>query len=165
MYLLLCELSFNYFYIFKDNNMTFDKEKILHYCNHVSKNTLMQTLNIKYTDAGEDFLVATMPVNPSVHQPMGLLHGGASVALAESVGSAASMIYINSELSEVRGIEISANHLKAKRDGIVTATAKILHKGRSIHLWEIRITDENNNLISLCKLTNMVLPKRKSEDK
>ncbi|MFV8323505.1 MULTISPECIES: PaaI family thioesterase [unclassified Flavobacterium] len=144
--------------------MTFDKEKILHYCNHVSKNTLMQTLNIKYTDAGEDFLVATMPVNPSVHQPMGLLHGGASVALAESVGSAASMIYINSELSEVRGIEISANHLKAKRDGIVTATAKILHKGRSIHLWEIRITDENNNLISLCKLTNMVLPKRKSGD-
>ncbi|MBG6185689.1 PaaI family thioesterase [Flavobacterium sp. CAN_S2] len=145
--------------------MTFDKEKILHYCNHVSKNTLMETLNIKYTDAGEDFLVATMPVNPSVHQPMGLLHGGASVALAESVGSAASMIYVNSEVSEVRGIEISANHLKAKRDGIVTATAKIVHKGRSIHLWEIRITDENNNLISLCKLTNMVLPKRKSENK
>ena len=164
MYLLLCDLSFNYFYIFKDKNMTFDKEKILHYCNHVSKNTLMETLNIKYTDAGEDFLVATMPVNPSVHQPMGLLHGGASVALAESVGSAASMIYVNSELSEVRGIEISANHLKAKRDGIVTATAKIVHKGRSIHLWEIRITDENNNLISLCKLTNMVLPKRKSEN-
>ena len=124
----------------------------------------METLNIKYTDAGEDFLVATMPVNPSVHQPMGLLHGGASVALAESVGSAASMIYVNSELSEVRGLEISANHLKAKRDGIVTATAKIVHKGRSIHLWEIRIKDENNNLISLCKLTNMVLPKRKSEN-
>ena len=144
--------------------MTFDKEKILQFCNQVSENTLMRTLNITYTDAGEDFLVATMPVNPSVHQPMGLLHGGASVALAESVGSAASMIYINSELSEVRGIEISANHLKAKRDGIVTATAKILHKGRSIHLWEIRITDENNNLISLCKLTNMVLPKRKSGD-
>lgn len=145
--------------------MTFDKEKILQYCNHVSKNTLMQTLNIEYTDAGEDFLVATMPVNPSVHQPMGLLHGGASVALAESVGSAASMLYVNSELSEVRGIEISANHLKAKRNGIVTATARIVHKGRSIHLWEIRITDENNNLISLCKLTNMILPKRKSEDK
>ncbi|RTY73514.1 PaaI family thioesterase [Flavobacterium sp. GSP27] len=145
--------------------MTFDKEKILQYCNHISKNTLMQTLNIEYTDAGEDFLVATMPVNPSVHQPMGLLHGGASVALAESVGSAASMLYVNSELSEVRGIEISANHLKAKRDGIVTATARIVHKGRSIHLWEIRITDENNTLISLCKLTNMILPKRKSENK
>lgn len=145
--------------------MTFDREKILQYCNEVSKNTLMQTLNIEYTDAGEDFLVATMPVNPSVHQPMGLLHGGASVALAESVGSAASMIYVNSELSEVRGIEISANHLKAKRDGIVTATARIIHKGSSIHLWEIRITDEKNNLISLCKLTNMILPKRKREVK
>ncbi|MFV8354615.1 PaaI family thioesterase [Flavobacterium sp. XS1P32] len=145
--------------------MTFDKEKILQYCNHVSKNTLMQTLNIEYTDAGEDFLVATMPVNPSVHQPMGLLHGGATVALAESVGSAASMLFVNSDVSEVRGIEIAANHLKAKRDGIVTATAKIVHKGRSIHLWEIRITDERNNLISLCKLTNMILPKRKSEDK
>lgn len=145
--------------------MTFDKEKILQYCNKISENTLMRTLNIVYTDAGEDYLVATMPVNPSVHQPMGLLHGGASVALAESVGSAASMLFVNSRLSEVRGIEISANHLKAKRDGIVTATARIVHKGRSIHLWEIRITDEKDNLISLCKLTNMVLPKRKSEDK
>ncbi|MBP6180781.1 PaaI family thioesterase [Flavobacterium sp.] len=145
--------------------MTFDKEKILQYCNKISENTLMRTLNIVYTDAGEDYLVATMPVNPSVHQPMGLLHGGASVALAESVGSAASMLFVNSQVSEVRGIEISANHLKAKRDGIVTATARIVHKGRSIHLWEIRITDEKDNLISLCKLTNMVLPKRKSEDK
>jgi uncharacterized protein (TIGR00369 family) len=68
---------------------------------------------------------------------------------------------VNAEHSEVRGIEISANHLKAKRDGIVTATAKIIHKGSSIHLWEIRITDEKNVLISLCKLTTMVLPKRK----
>ena len=145
--------------------MTFDKEKILNYCNFISENTLMRTLNITYTDAGEDFLVATMPVTPAVHQPVGLLHGGASVALAESVGSAASMLFVNPEVSEVRGIEISANHLKAKRNGIVTATAKIVHKGRSIHLWEIRITDESNNLISLCKLTNMILPKRKSEDK
>lgn len=144
--------------------MTFDKDKIVKYCNEISKNTLMQTLKIEFVDAGEDYLVATMPVNPSVHQPMGLLHGGASVALAESVGSAASMLFVNSELSEVRGIEISANHLKAKRDGIVTATARILHKGRSIHLWEIRITDENDSLISLCKLTNMVIPKRKSQD-
>lgn len=121
----------------------------------------METLKIEFIDAGEDFLVATMPVNSGVHQPMGLLHGGASVALAESVGSAASMLFVNPELSEIRGIEISANHLKAKREGIVTGTARIVHKGRSIHLWEIRITDEENKLISLCKLTNMVLPKRK----
>lgn len=143
--------------------MSFDKEKMLNLCNEWSKNTLMQTLEIEYTDAGEDFLVATMPVNESVHQPMGLLHGGATVSLAESVGSAASMLFVNPELSEVRGIEISANHLKSKRNGIVTATAKIVHKGSSIHLWEIKITDENNNLISLCKLTNMILPKRKKE--
>jgi uncharacterized protein (TIGR00369 family) len=145
--------------------MTFDKDKILHYCNEISKNTLMETLNIKYVDAGKDYLVATMPVNPSVHQPMGLLHGGATVALAESVGSAASMLFINPELSEVRGIEISANHLKSKREGIVTATARIVHKGRSIHLWEIKIVDEKDSLISLCKLTTMVLPKRKTEQK
>jgi uncharacterized protein (TIGR00369 family) len=144
--------------------MTFDKEKVLEFCNQFSKNTLMQTLNIEFIDAGKDFLVATMPVNSNVHQPMGLLHGGATVALAESVGSAASFLFINPEISEVRGIEISANHLKAKREGIVTGTARIVHKGRSIHLWEIRITDENDTLISLCKLTNMVLPKRKTEN-
>jgi uncharacterized protein (TIGR00369 family) len=143
--------------------MTFDKQKILDYCNSFANTTLMGTLNIDYVDAGEDFLVATMPVNPSVHQPMGLLHGGATVALAESVGSAASMLFVNSDLFEVRGIEIAANHLKSKRNGIVTATAKIVHKGKSIHLWEIRIVDENGSLISLCKLTNMVLPKRKIE--
>ena len=140
--------------------MSFDKERILKLCNDWCKNTLMETLDIKYVDAGEDFLVATMPVNSRVHQPMGLLHGGASVALAESVGSAASMLYVNPERQEVRGIEIAANHLRSKREGMVTATAKIIHKGASIHLWEIRIVDENEKLISLCKLTNMVLPKR-----
>lgn len=138
----------------------FDKDKILQLCNDWSKNTLMETLAIEYIDAGEDFLTAKMPVNPRVHQPMGLLHGGASVALAESVGSAASIMFVNPEKSEVRGIEISANHLKAKRDGTVFCTAKIVHKGRSIHLWEIRITDENDNLVCLCKLTNMILPRK-----
>ena len=139
----------------------FDKERVLQLCNKLSQNTLMETLEIEYIDAGEDFLMAKMPVNPRVHQPMGLLHGGASVALAESVGSAASIMFINPELQEVRGIEISANHLKAKREGIVYGTAKIIHKGRSLHLWEIRIEDEEGNLISLCKLSNMVLSRKK----
>lgn len=139
--------------------MTFDKDKILEFCNTFSKNTLMETLNIEYVDAGADFLVAKMPVNSSVHQPMGLLHGGASVALAESVGSAASHFFIDSKTQEVRGIEISANHLKSIREGVVFGTARIIHKGKSIHLWEIKITDEAGNLISLCKLTNMVLTK------
>lgn len=140
--------------------MTFDREKMLHLCNEWSKNTLMETLEIEYIDAGEDFLTATMPVNSRVHQPMGLLHGGASVALAESVGSAASIMFVNPEKSEVRGIEISANHLKSKKEGVVTATARIVHKGASIHLWEIKIVDENQKLISLCKLTNMILPRK-----
>jgi 1,4-dihydroxy-2-naphthoyl-CoA hydrolase len=141
--------------------MTFDKEKVIAMCNQFTKNTLMETLEIEYIDAGEDFLTAKMPVNPNVHQPMGLLHGGATVALAESVGSAASAMFINRQEEEVRGIEISANHLRSKREGTVFGTAKIIHKGRTLHLWEIKITDEENNLISICKLTNMVLPRKK----
>lgn len=140
--------------------MELSKSEILALCNKMSQNTLMQTLQIEYIDVGEDFLVAKMPVNPSVHQPMGLLHGGATVALAESVGSAASVIFIDQKKQEVRGIEISANHLKSKREGEVYATAKIIHKGQTTHLWEIKIVDEDNNLISICKLTNIVLPKR-----
>lgn len=141
--------------------MSFDRDKVLQICNQFAKNTLMETLEMEFTDAGEGFLQATMPVNPRVHQPMGLLHGGATVALAETVGSAASMMFVNPNEEEVRGIEISANHLKSKREGIVTGTARIIHKGRSIHLWEIKITDEEGNLISLCKLTNMVIPRKK----
>lgn len=138
----------------------FDKEKVIALCNEMSINTLMSTLEIQFIDAGEDFLTAKMPVNPRVHQPMGLLHGGASVALAESVGSAASMLYVNPEKQEVRGIEISANHLRSKREGMIYGTARIVHKGRSIHLWEIKIVDEDDKLISLCKLSNMILPRR-----
>ena len=138
--------------------MSFDKEEMLRICNKMCENTLMQTLKIEYIDAGLDFLVAKMPVNSGVHQPMGLLHGGATVALAESVGSAASVLFIDRNSQEIRGIEISANHLKSISEGEVFATAKIIHKGKSIHLWEIRIVDENNKLISICKLTNIVLP-------
>lgn len=141
--------------------MSFDKDTIINMCNKFCKNTLMSNLEIEFIDAGEGYLKAKMPVNSRVHQPMGLLHGGASVALAESVGSAASLMFVNTNHSEVRGIEISANHVKSKRNGTVFGTARIIHKGSSIHLWEIKITDENDKLISLCKLTNMVLPKRK----
>ncbi|MEN8125729.1 MAG: PaaI family thioesterase [Bacteroidota bacterium] len=137
-----------------------DKNIILSKLNLASKNTLMETLDIQYIDIGNDFLVATMPVNERVYQPLGLLHGGATVALAESVGSAASHIFLNDNKFEVRGIEISANHLKSKKDGIVTATAKYIHKGKTTHLWEIKITDENGALISVCKLTNIILPKK-----
>ena len=136
-----------------------DKEK-LELLNSMTKNTLMETLDIRYTEVGSDYLVATMPVNEKVHQPMGLLHGGASVAFAESVGSPASLLFVDPEKYEVRGIEISANHLRTKRKGLLTATARILHKGTMTHLWEIRIVDEKENLISLCKLTNIIIPRK-----
>ncbi len=137
------------------------KAEKLSVANAVTKNTLMQTLGIVYTDIGADFLEAKMKVVPAVHQPMGLLHGGASVALAESVGSAASHMFIDNENFMVKGIEITANHLKSKRDGEVTARATILHKGKTTHLWKIEIKDENDQLVSFCKLTNIVLPKTK----
>lgn len=143
------------------NKKEFNKEEILKMYAEVSKNTLMETLEIEYIDAGPDFLVAKMPVNPRVHQPMGLLHGGASVALAESLGSGASLMLIDPKTQEIRGIEISANHVKSKRAGHVFGTARLLHRGRTVHLWEIRITDENDVLISICKITNIVIDKTK----
>jgi 1,4-dihydroxy-2-naphthoyl-CoA hydrolase len=137
------------------------KEEKLKTVNGVVKNTLMETLGIVYTDIGPDFLEAKMKVVPQVHQPMGLLHGGASVALAESVGSAASHMFVDNENFIVKGIEITANHLKSKKEGEVTAVATILHKGKTTHLWKIEIKDEKGQLISFCKLTNIVLPKTK----
>ncbi|MEX0314769.1 MAG: PaaI family thioesterase [Allomuricauda sp.] len=139
--------------------MNMDKEKILSVCNSISKNTLMETLDIDYVDAGEDFLIARMPVTSKVHQPDGVLHGGATVALAESVGSAAAHIFLDTNNFYVRGIEIAANHVKGVKEGYVLAKATILHKGRTTQLWEIRITNEAGELISNCKLTTIALPK------
>ncbi len=127
------------------------------FVNNASKNTLMDTLGIQFIEASADKVVATMPVSAKVHQPDGILHGGASVALAETVGSFAAALSINRETHSVRGIEISANHLKSIRKGLVTATAIALHRGRTTQLWEIRIVDEEDNLISLCKLSTMVI--------
>ena len=137
-----------------------NKEAILNRFNTMCKNTLMETLAINYIDVGEDFLVAKMPVNSTVHQPYGILHGGATAALAESVGSVASSYFIDHEKFIVKGIELSANHLKSVKEGFVIATAKIIHRGRTTHLWEIRIVNENNELVSLCKLTNIILEKK-----
>tara|TARA_R110000868_G_scaffold69305_1_gene204242 strand:+ start:131 stop:577 length:447 start_codon:yes stop_codon:yes gene_type:complete len=144
---------------FTKKRMNDHKEKILKICNETSKNTLMETLDIEYIDVGEDFLLAKMPVTPKVHQPDGVLHGGATAALAESVGSAASYIFLDGNKYFVRGIEISANHVKSIKEGFVYARAILLHKGRTTQLWEIKITNEANQLISLCKLTTIALPR------
>lgn len=136
------------------------KEKILKVCNESSKNTMMETLQIEYIDVGEDYLVGKMPVNSKVHQPDGVLHGGAMVALAESIGSTASYIFLDGKNFFVRGIEIAANHVKSVRDGEVFARATILHKGRTTQLWDIKITDAEDNLVSVCKLTTIALPRK-----
>jgi uncharacterized protein (TIGR00369 family) len=136
------------------------KEKILKVCNEICNGTLMETLDISFIDVGENFLVAKMPVTPKVYQPDGVLHGGASVALAESVGSAASYIFLDGNEFYVRGIEIAANHVKSIKDGFVYAKATIIHKGRTTQLWEIKITNEANELISNCKLTTIALPRK-----
>lgn len=127
--------------------------------NSMLANTLMETLDITFTDMGDDYLTASMPVNSRVHQPMGLLHGGATVALAETVASSAAHFLLDDRSKEVRGIEIAANHLKSKKDGQVTATARPIHKGRTTQLWEVRVTDEQGNLVSLCKMTCIILSK------
>ncbi|MCW8982330.1 MULTISPECIES: PaaI family thioesterase [Altibacter] len=133
------------------------KQDILDQCNDLCKNNLLETLQIEFIDVTEDTIVARMPVTPRVHQPDGILHGGASVALAESVGSAGSFVFLGSKEIQVRGIEISANHVKSVRDGFVYATAKILHKGRTTQLWQIPITNDKNELISMVKLTTLTL--------
>lgn len=136
------------------------KEKILAVCNKACENTLMETLEIEFTDVGENFLVARMPVNSRVHQPDGVLHGGATVALAESVASAATYVFLDAREYEVRGIEVSANHVRGIAEGHVFARAQLLHKGRTTQLWEIRVTDPGDRLISQCKLTTIALPRK-----
>lgn len=137
-----------------------DKEKTLQVLNDMNENTLMQTLEIEFVDVGDDFITAKMPVNSRVHQPYGILHGGATAALAETVGSCASAFFIDRKTKIVKGIALSINHIKSVKEGFVYGIAKPIHKGRTTHLWEIKIVDEEENLISICKLTNIVLDKK-----
>ncbi|RFN58484.1 hotdog fold thioesterase [Marixanthomonas ophiurae] len=137
--------------------MKYTKEEVLAGCKKMCQNTLMETLEIEFIDVTEDTLIAKMPVTPKVHQPDGVLHGGASVALAESVGSAAAFIFMDAEKVSIRGIEIAANHVKSVREGFVYAHAKVLHQGRTTQLWQIKIVNENDQLVSLVKLTTLTL--------
>lgn len=141
--------------------MKYTKEEILAGCANMCKNTMMETLEIEFIDVGDDFLIAKMPVTPKVHQPDGVLHGGAMVALAESVGSAASFIFLDGEHFYIRGIEISANHVKSIASGEVFAKAEFLHKGKTTQVWDIKIRDIDENLISAVKLTTIAIPKNK----
>ena len=135
------------------------KKTLEHINNHVFKNTLMTTLGIKVVEIGVDYVVATMPVDSKVYQPDGLLHGGATVALAETVGSLSSHVFVDLEKYYVKGLEISANHLKSVTKGVVKATSRPIHRGKTTHLWEIKVENEQGELISLVKMTAIVLPK------
>lgn len=140
--------------------MQISKEELLQKANAASKNTLMETLEIEIIDFTDDTLTARMPVTSRVHQPDGVLHGGATAALAESVGSFASHIFTNTDEFFVRGLEITANHLKSVKSGFIFAKASFLHRGRTTQLLDIRVTDADENLISICRLSTITLPKK-----
>ncbi len=137
-----------------------EKNQLLEMMNGSKQDSLMKTLDFEFVDAGDDFLIARMPVTPKVHQPDGVLHGGATFALAESVGSAAAYLFNKSKSPMVRGIEMSGNHLKGISEGYVYARAQALHNGRTTQVWEIKVTNDDGDLISSCKLTTITLPKK-----
>lgn len=124
--------------------------------NALSAGTAIERLGIRFTEVGASHLSATMPVDAGTRQPYGLLHGGASVLLAETVGSSAGMLCVEDDQACV-GIEINANHLRGVREGSVTGTARPLHLGRSIQVWEIRIEDERQRLVCISRLTLAVV--------
>jgi 1,4-dihydroxy-2-naphthoyl-CoA hydrolase len=129
----------------------------LNFINEISKNTLSDHIGIEIIEVGEDFIKATMPVDHRTMQPMGLLHGGASVVLSESLGSIASILAAGSfgEYSAV-GVEINANHLKSAKSGLVTGICKPIKIGNSIHVWNTEIFNENGDLLCTSRLTTMV---------
>lgn len=128
--------------------------------NASSKSTLMQVLDIRFVAAGDDWLSASMPVDQRTRQPFGLLHGGASVALAETVGSTAALLTLDPSRELAVGLDINANHLRGVREGSVTATARALHIGRSTQVWEVRIVDDGDALACISRLTMAVVPRR-----
>ena len=126
--------------------------------NRLSRGTLIEHLGIVFTAAGDDWLQATMPVDERTRQPYGLLHGGASVVLAETLGSSAGNLCVDTASQVCVGLEINANHLRAARSGVVTGTARALHVGRTTQVWEIRIENEAGNPVCISRLTLAVVP-------
>lgn len=128
--------------------------------NGMTANTLMAHLDIEFTDLGSNYVTAKMPVDHRHHQPLGLLHGGASVALAETLGSVAAHACIDNDKQYCVGLEINANHIRAVKSGYVFGTARPMHVGRSTQVWEIKIKNEQDKLICVSRITMSVLDKR-----
>ncbi|MCW3464315.1 hotdog fold thioesterase [Chitinophaga nivalis] len=128
--------------------------------NEMNSSTMAEHLEMEFTEIGPDYLKMMMPVDKRTHQPYGLLHGGASVALAETVGSMASALIIDPEKQICVGMEINANHVRGVKSGYVHACARPLHIGASSHVWDIRLTDDQHKLVCVSRLTVAVLAKR-----
>ncbi|MBD3225474.1 MAG: hotdog fold thioesterase [Caldithrix sp.] len=125
----------------------------------VARDTMVEHLGIEFVDSGEDYLMAKMPVDSRTHQPAGLLHGGATAALAETVGSVAAYLCVNPQKFDCVGLEINLNHLKAVRSGFVVATGTPLHIGKRTQVWQIHIKNEKNKLVAIGRITLAVIPK------
>jgi 1,4-dihydroxy-2-naphthoyl-CoA hydrolase len=137
----------------------FKKDLQLHEISHLGKGTMSEHLGIEFTELGADFIKAHMPVDARTRQPYGLLHGGASCVLAETLGSVASAMVLDPEKFICVGLEINANHIRGVREGIVTGIATPLHLGASTHVWDIKIHDERGKLVCVSRLTVAVLKK------
>ncbi len=135
------------------------KDEILHKLNNWGNETLGKTLDIVFTDVSDDTLTATMPVTPKVHQPYGILHGGASCVLAETLGSCLSVLNVDTEKFAPVGTNINSNHLRSIKSGIVTGTAKFIRKGKTMHVSEIEIRNEKGELINHTTMTNNIIPR------
>ncbi len=138
----------------------FKKDINLEKLNQFSVNTMNELLGIRITELGENYIKAIMPVDKRTHQAYGILHGGASAALAETLGSIGSVIIVDPEQYICVGVEINANHIRSVRDGFVTGTAVPLHIGASSHVWEIKIVDKNDKLVCVSRLTVFVKQKK-----
>lgn len=137
------------------------KKVSLDIVNSMNKNTLMEALGIECIEIGNDYVVSRMPVDHRTHQPMGLLHGGASMALIESIGSMGSTLLIDLEKEAPVGLEINANHVSGVRSGFVKAIGKIVHAGKITHIWQVDIfNEETNKLVCTGRLTVMIVPKK-----
>ena len=125
--------------------------------NQMREQTAVGHLGIEFVEVGEDYIAATMPVDERTRQPMGLLHGGASVLLAETLGSVASTLCIDFPRQQCVGLEINASHLRAVREGQVRGVARPMRLGRRVHVWDIRIADEQERLVCVARLTMAIL--------
>lgn len=138
----------------------FQKGVTIEAINQACQNTMVNHLGIEVTEIGDDYLIARMPVDSRTHQPMGLLHGGASVALAETIGSIASSLTINQKLQHCVGLEINANHIKSVKSGYVFGRTKAIHVGKRTQIWEVSITNENDELVCVSRLTMAIIDKK-----